>query len=70
MIELYENIPVEIKQQLEQLVDLTFKTFNLFQAKAFFKSYIESCQNEEEKDFLKFLVTLKMETYNNENNND
>ena len=67
MIELFTNIPEEVKKQHEMAINLIFTTLKPFQINTFLKSYINTTQNEEEKDFINFLVNLKMEKYNNEN---
>lgn len=70
MIELFTNIPEEVKKQHETAINLIFTTLKPFQINTFLKSYINTTQNEEEKDFINFLVNLKMEKYNNENSDD
>ena len=70
MIELFEELPIEVKQQNEAMVDLIFKTLNPFQIDAFLKSYKATCETEEEKNFIDFLIQLKLEKYRNESNSD
>jgi len=70
MIELFSNIPTEVKKQIETTIDLVFKTLNPFQINAFLSNYKETCTNDEEKQFIDFLVQLRLEKYRNENNSN
>lgn len=70
MIELFSNIPIEVKQKNQLIIDYMFQNFELWQILNFVNNYILFTSNDEEKDFIKFYVNLKMEQLNNENNND
>ena len=70
MIELFAELPDEVKRQIETTIDLIFKTFDPFQIDAFLNSYKATCSTEEEKNFVDFLVQLKLEKYRSENNSD
>lgn len=70
MIELFAEIPVEVKTQHEQIIDLALKTLDVNQLDLFFSNYINSTVNQDEKEFIAFLLQLKMEQLSNENNND
>lgn len=70
MVELFTELPIEVKGQIETIVDLVFKTLNPFQIDAFLNSYKATCSTEEEKNFVDFLVQLRLEKYRNENNSN
>ena len=70
MIELFADIPVEIKQQYTEIVDFVLDNLNIVQADIFLKNFINACKNEEEKEFILFLIHMKTELNKNENSND
>ena len=70
MVELFADLPDEIKRKNEYIIDFIIKTFNSQQCLAFISSYLNSCENEEEKQFINFYFSLRMEQLLNENNND
>lgn len=70
MIELFSDIPIEVKQKNQLIIDYMFQNFQLYQVLNFINNYILFTSDNEEKDFIRFYVNLKMEQLNNENNND
>lgn len=56
MIEIFTNIPEEVKQQTELIANFIFSTFEPEASLKFMKSYIASCENEEEKEFIRFYL--------------
>ena len=70
MIELFADIPVKIKQQYTEIVDFVLDNLNIVQADIFLKNFINACKNEEEKEFILFLIHMKTELNKNENSND
>lgn len=70
MIELFANLPEEVKEQHERIINFALENFEPQQCLSFLKSYINSCENEEEKEFIDFYFSLRMEQLLNENNND
>ena len=70
MIEIFENIPIEVKQQTELIANFVFTHLEPESGFKFIENYISSCQSEEEKEFIRFYFNLRMEQMLNENNND
>ena len=70
MIEIFTNIPEEVKKQTELVANFIFSTLEPEAGLRFMESYISSCENEEEKDFIRFYFKMRMEQLLNENNND
>ena len=70
MIELFTELPAEVKRQNEMIIDLIFKVLNPFQIDSFLTNYKATCSTEEEQNFIDFLVQLKMEKYRNESNSN
>lgn len=70
MIEIFTNIPEEVKRQTELVANFIFSNFEPEAGLKFMESYITSCENEEEKDFIRFYFNMRMEQLLNENNND
>ena len=70
MIEIFTNIPEEVKEQTKLIVNFIFSNFEPEAGLKFMESYIASCENEEEKDFIRFYFNMRMEQLLNENNND
>ena len=70
MVEIFTNIPEEVKKQTELVANFIFSTLEPEAGLRFMESYISSCENEEEKDFIRFYFKIRMEQLLNENNND
>ena len=70
MTEIFVNIPEEVKEQTKLVVNFIFSQLNPEQGLKFIESYISSCQDEEEKNFIRFYFNMRMEQLLNENNND
>lgn len=70
MVEIFTNIPEEIKQQTELIANFIFSHLNPEDALIFINNYISSCENEEEKEFIRFYFNMRIEQILNENNND
>ena len=66
MIELFTNIPKEIKTQTELVANFIFNNFNPESGLKFIQSYISSCQDEEEQDFVRFYFNMRLEQLLNE----
>lgn len=66
MIELFTNIPKEIKIQTELVANFVFNTFDPESGLKFIQSYISSCQDEEERDFVRFYFSMRLEQLLNE----
>ena len=61
MVEIYKDIPEEIRKQTELIANFIFSTLEPEAGLKFMKSYIASCENEEEKEFIRFYFNMKME---------
>ena len=70
MIEIFTNIPEEVKEQTKLIVNFIFSQLDPESGLKFIESYISSCQDEEEKSFVRFYFNMRMEQLLNENNND
>ena len=70
MIEIFTNIPEEVKEQTKLIVNFIFSQLDPESGPKFIESYISSCQDEEEKEFIRFYFNMRMEQLLNENNND
>ena len=70
MIELFTNIPEEVKEQTKLIINFIFSQLDPESGLKFIESYISSCENEEERDFIRFYFNMRMEQLLNENNND
>lgn len=65
MIELFTNIPDNIKKQNELVINFIFNTLDPDSGLKFIQNYISSCQNEEEKDFIRFYFNMRLEQFLN-----
>ena len=70
MTEIFTNIPEEVKEQTKLIVNFIFSQLDPESGLKFIESYISSCQDEEEKSFVRFYFNMRMEQLLNENNND
>lgn len=61
MVELFTNIPEEIKIQTELVANFVFNNFEPEAGLKFIQSYISSCQDEEEQDFIRFYFNMRLE---------
>ena len=68
MIELFADIPEEIKKQNELIINFIFNNLTPSQINIFLKNYINTCNSEEEKDFINFLAELKIAELEGEKN--
>ena len=70
MIELFPNVPTQIKILTEKWIDLALEQENGLAGAKMIHDFVNSLNNEEEKDFVDFYFQLKMEQLKNEDNND
>lgn len=61
MIEIFTNIPEEVKEQTKLIVNFIFSQLDPESGLKFIESYISSCENEEERDFIRFYFNMRME---------
>ena len=67
MIEIYANIPQTIREQAKFWADMALSQKNGFDAARMMNEYLNSCENEEEKDFVNFYFKLRIAELNHEN---
>lgn len=70
MVEIFANIPEEVKEQTRLIANFIFSQLEPEAGLKFMESYISSCQDEEEKEFVRFYFNMRMEQILNEGNND
>lgn len=70
MTELFTNVPVNVKQAITNLIDDWFKNYDIRNCINVINAILESTDNLEESDFIRFYFNLKMEQMQNANNND
>lgn len=70
MVEIFTNIPEEVKEQTRLVANFIFSKLEPESGLKFMESYISSCHDEEEKEFVRFYFNMRMEQILNENNND
>jgi hypothetical protein len=61
MVEIYKDIPEEIRKQTEAVANFIFSNFEPEPGLKFIQSYISSCEDEEEKEFVRFYFNMRME---------
>ena len=61
MTELFANIPQRVREQTNFWVDFVFSQKNTAKAIEMLEEYRNSCLNEEEKEYLDFIVNIKAE---------
>ena len=67
MIEIYADIPQTIKDQAKFWADMALSQKDSFNAAKMMIEYLNSCKNEEEKEFVNFYFKLRIAELNNEN---
>jgi len=60
MIELFTNIPKEVKEQTEAVANFIFLNFEPEAGLKFIQSYISSCEDEAARDFVRFYFNLRL----------
>lgn len=70
MTELYADIPDEVREGTEFIVNLALMQKNPLSAVRMVKEYADSCFNEYEKDFVDFYFNMRLEQLRNENSDD
>lgn len=64
MIEIFENIPNEVKENAKMVFDLAMHFSNPLAIASFLNEYTNSSQNEEEREFIKFYFNMRMTNEN------
>ena len=70
MTELYADIPDEVREGAEFIVNLALAQRNPLSAVRMVKEYADSCLNDYEKEFVDFYFNLRLEQLRNENSDD
>ena len=69
MVELFSDIPQEVRDRAKFWVDMSLRQSTLIQAAKMIREYINSCANEEEADYADFYFNVRMEELLNASNN-
>lgn len=69
MVELFSDIPQEVRDRAKFWVDMSLRQSTLIQAAKMIREYINSCVNEEEADYADFYFNVRMEELLNASNN-
>jgi len=69
MIEIFEDIPVAIKQTIAQIIDATFNSMEPKAAAELIMDFSKDMPDRT-RDFVDFYFNLKMEQLNDENNSN
>ena len=70
MTEIFENIPDKVKESAKNAFEVALLLPTPMATVKFLDEYTNSCQNEEEQDFVRFYFGMRMEQMLNENSND
>lgn len=65
MTELFTELPDNVKRQAEKFVDITLQNDDPFDIVNILNEYTESCQSEEEREFVQFYVNMRLEEMKN-----
>lgn len=65
MTELFTELPDNVKRQAEKFVDMTLQNDDPFDIVNILNEYTESCQSEEEKEFVQFYINMRLEEMKN-----
>lgn len=60
MTEIFENIPEFVKENAKSAFELAMHFHNPIQIANFLNEYTNSCQDEEEKEFVEFYFKMRM----------
>ena len=69
MIEIFDNISESFKARAQTMINIILAQKNFSAASQALATFSEAC-SEEQKDFLEFYLTLRMESLKNESNSD
>ena len=68
MVELFSEIPQEVKDAAKFWVDMALRQNNPIDGVKMISEFINSCNNKEEKEFVDFYFNMRMEQLRNESN--
>lgn len=66
MIEIYANIPENIRKQTKTVVDFALSLKNPMSTARFVNQYVKTTLNEEEQDFIDFYFNMRLEQLKNQ----
>lgn len=69
MIEIFDNISESFKARAQTMINIILAQKNFSAASQALSAFSDVC-SEEQKDFLEFYLTLRMESLKNESNSD
>jgi len=61
MTELFTELPDNVKRQAEKFVDMTLQNDDPFDIVNILNEYTNSCQSEEEREFVQFYINMRLE---------
>ena len=65
MTELFTELPDNVKRQAEKFVDMKLQNDDPFDIVNILNEYTESCQSEEEREFVQFYINMRLEEMKN-----
>lgn len=65
MTELFTELPDNVKRQAEKFVDMTLQNDDPFDIVNILNEYTDSCQSEEEREFVQFYINMRLEEMKN-----
>lgn len=65
MTELFTELPDNVKHQAEKFVDMTLQNDDPFDIVNILNEYTNSCQSEEEREFVQFYINMRLEEMKN-----
>ena len=66
MIELFPDIPEQVRKNAEFMFEMALKQKNILSTIKVLNEYTETCSSEEEKEFVEFYFNMRMEQLLNE----
>lgn len=70
MVELFDELSAEVKQAITNVIDLLIQHYSPQNCINVINELIDTTENEDEKEFIRFYFSLQMERLNNENSTD
>lgn len=65
MVEIFSNIPQYVKDGAKVTFDVAMRQPNMYYSILALKEYVESCNSDEEKEFIDFYFNMRMEQLKN-----
>ncbi len=70
MTEIYSDIPDEVRESAEFIVNLALLKKNPLSAVKMVREYANTCLNDYEREYVDFYFNLRLEQLRNESDND